>query len=48
MKYPFKIGDHVKWNSEARQVLGKLIKIHTADFGYKDYVHHATKKDPQY
>ncbi len=48
MKYPFKIGDHVKWNSEAGHVSGKIIKIHTADFDYKGYIHHATKEDPQY
>lgn len=48
MKYPFKIGDHVKWNSEAGHVSGKIIKIYTADFDYKGYTHHATKEDPQY
>ncbi len=44
----FKVGDHVKWNSEAGHVLGKIIKIHTADFDYKGYTHHASKEDPQY
>lgn len=44
----FKIGNHVKWNSEAGHVSGKIIKIHTADFDYKGYMHHATKEDPQY
>ncbi len=48
MKYPFEIGDHVKWNSEAGYVSGKIIKIHTANFDYKGYTHHATKEDPQY
>jgi hypothetical protein len=48
MKYPFKIGDHVKWNSEAGHVSGKIIKIYTTDFDYKGYTHHATKEDPQY
>ncbi|MBL0309671.1 MAG: DUF2945 domain-containing protein [Bacteroidetes bacterium] len=48
MKYPFKIGDHVKWNSEAGYVSGKIIEVHTADFDYKGYIHHATKEDPQY
>jgi hypothetical protein len=48
MKYPFKPGDHVKWNSEAGYVSGKIIKIHTVDFDYKVYTHHATKEDPQY
>ncbi|MFA5297307.1 MAG: DUF2945 domain-containing protein [Lutibacter sp.] len=44
----FKISDHVKWNSEAGSVSGKIIKIHTADFDYKGYTHHATLEDPQY
>ncbi len=48
MKPSFKIGDHVKWNSEAGHVSGKIIKIHTTDFDYKGYTHHADKEDPQY
>ncbi len=48
MEHLFKVGDHVKWNSEAGHVTGKIIKIHTADFGYKGYTHHASKEDPQY
>ena len=48
MKQRFKIGDHVNWNSEAGYVSGIIIKIHTTDFNYKGYVHHATKDDPQY
>lgn len=48
MKHPFKIGDHVKWNSEAGHVSGKIIKVHTGNFNYKGYIHHATEEDPQY
>lgn len=48
MKHKFKIGDHVKWNSEAGHVSGKITKIHTSDFDYKGYTHHATDDDPQY
>jgi len=48
MKYKFKVGDHVTWNSEAGHVSGKIIKIHMADFDYKGYTHHASKDDPQY
>jgi hypothetical protein len=44
----FKVGDHVTWNSEAGKVSGKIIKVHTSDFNYKGYTHHATKDDPQY
>ena len=48
MPKQFKVGDHVTWNSEAGHVCGKIIKVHTKDFDYKGYTHHATKDDPQY
>jgi Hypervirulence associated proteins TUDOR domain len=48
MAEKFKVGDHVTWNSEAGHVSGTIIKVHTADFNYKGYKHHATKDDPQY
>lgn len=48
MAHSFKTGDHVKWNSEAGYVSGRIIKIHTSDFDYKGYRHHASKDDPQY
>lgn len=48
MAQKFKVGDHVSWNSEAGHVSGIIIKIHTSDFQYKGYTHHATKDDPQY
>ncbi len=48
MKTKFKIGDQVKWNSEAGYVSGTIIKIHTKDFNYKGYTHHATPQSPQY
>jgi DUF2945 family protein len=44
----FKVGDHVRWNSEAGYVSGKIIKVHSRDFNYKGYTHHATKDDPQF
>ena len=44
----FKVGDKVSWNSEAGRVSGTIIKIHTRDFDYKGYTHHATEDDPQY
>lgn len=44
----FEIGDHVSWNSEAGWVSGIVIEIHTRDFDYKGYVHHASEEDPQY
>jgi len=48
MKKKFKVGDKVTWNSEAGWVSGTIIKIHTKDFDYKGYTHHATETDPQY
>ncbi len=48
MATAFKTGDHVSWNSEAGRVSGTIIKIHTSDFNYKGYTHHATPDDPQY
>jgi hypothetical protein len=48
MTRQFKIGDHVAWNSEAGHVSGTIVKVHTSDFDYKGYTHHATPDDPQY
>jgi len=48
MHTAFKVGDKVSWNSEAGIVSGTIIKIHTEDFNYKGYIHHATKEQPQY
>jgi hypothetical protein len=48
MRQRFKTGDHVTWNSEAGHVSGKIIKVHTSDFKYKGYTHHASKEEPQY
>ena len=44
----FKTGDKVSWNSEAGRVSGMIIKVHTRDFNYKGYTHHATEDDPQH
>jgi hypothetical protein len=48
MAEKFKIGDHVTWSSEAGLVSGRIIKVHTRDFNYKGYTHHASKDEPQY
>ena len=48
MPKPFKVGDHVSWNSEAGRVSGRIVKVHPKDFTFKGYVRHATKDDPQY
>jgi hypothetical protein len=44
----FSVGDHVRWNSEAGQVSGTIIKVHTRDFDYKGHTHRASKDEPQY
>lgn len=44
----FRVGDHVTWNSEAGQVSGKIIKVHTHPVEFKGYTHHASPEEPQY
>ena len=44
----YNVGDHVTWNSEAGQDSGRVIRVHTSNFDYKGYTHHATPEDPQY
>jgi hypothetical protein len=48
MSKHFKVGDHVRWNSEAGWVSGRIIRIHTRDTDYKGYTHHASPDEPQY
>jgi hypothetical protein len=48
MAATFKVGDHVRWNSEAGHVSGKIIKVHTKNTDYKGYTHHASVDEPQY
>lgn len=48
MKKRLKVGDHVRWNSEAGWVSGKIIRIHRKDTAYKGYTHHASADEPQY
>ena len=47
MSDKFKVGDHVRWNSEAGHVSGRIIAVHTEDFDYKGYTHHASKDESQ-
>jgi hypothetical protein len=48
MSIRFKVGDHVRWNSEAGYVSGRILKVHTHDFDWKGYMHHCSPHDPQY
>ena len=44
----FKVGDHVRWNSEAGYVTGRIIKLHTRDTEYKGHPRYASEDEPQY
>ena len=48
MSKVFKVGDQVRWNSEAGRVSGVIIKKVTSDTNFKGYTHHASKQEPQY
>lgn len=48
MSKVFKVGDHVRWNSEAGCVSGIITKKITSDTKFKGYTHHASKEEPQY
>ena len=48
MSKKFNVGDHVRWNSEAGYVSGKIIKVHTRDFDYKGQARRASEAEPQY
>jgi len=48
MSRRFEVGDHVRWNSEAGWVTGTVIAVHSSDFDYKGYTHHASEAEPQY
>jgi hypothetical protein len=47
-KKPFKVGDHVRWNSEAGHVGGTITRIHEHDFDWHGYTHHCSPDEPQY
>ena len=44
----FKVGDHVRWNSEAGHVSGRITRIHERDFEWKGHTRHCSQDDPQY
>jgi hypothetical protein len=48
MPKTFKIGERVRWNSEAGRVSGVIIKKITSDTRLRGYVHHASQEEPQY
>jgi hypothetical protein len=48
MTRSFKIGDSVRWNSEAGRVSGTITRVHTQNFMVNGYTHHASMEAPQY
>ncbi|HEX4591103.1 MAG TPA: DUF2945 domain-containing protein [Gemmataceae bacterium] len=48
MTHEFKIGDHVRWNSEAGMVSGIIKKKVTKPIKFKGYTVRASKDEPQY
>ena len=44
----FKVGNHVRWNSEAGFVTGTIIQVHTRETEYKVHPRHASLDEPQY
>ncbi len=48
MSKEFKVGDRVRWNSEAGRVSGVVIRKVTSEIKFKGYVHHASWEEPQY
>lgn len=48
MAHAFKVGDHVRWNSEAGHILGKVTKVHTKEVEFMGRHRHASAEAPQY
>jgi hypothetical protein len=48
MTHTFKVGDHVRWNSEAGMVSGVIKKKFTKPTQFKGYTRHASAEEPQY
>ncbi|AIY00004.1 hypothetical protein ART_0405 [Arthrobacter sp. PAMC 25486] len=48
MSHEFSVGDHVRWNSEAGYVEGKITKVHTSDVDYKGHMRRCSTEEPQY
>jgi hypothetical protein len=48
MTRKFKVGEHVRWNSEAGRVSGVIIRKLTSKIRFKGYLRHASRDEPQY
>ena len=47
-KKAFKVGDHVRWNSEAGEVSGTIVRVHRRDFSWHGYTRHCSADEPQF
>lgn len=41
-------GDHVRWNSEAGHVTGRIVAVHTHDTEFMGRTRHCSEQRPQY
>ncbi|MDX9875751.1 MAG: DUF2945 domain-containing protein [Spongiibacteraceae bacterium] len=48
MSTEFRIGDHVRWNSEAGMVSGIIRKVHKENFQFRGRTRHCSPEAPQY
>jgi hypothetical protein len=48
MSASFKVGDAVRWNSEAGEIHGTVVKVHTRDTEFMGRHRPASKDSPQY
>lgn len=48
MSHKFKVGDHVRWNSEAGEIEGSVTKVHTRECEFMGRKRHASTEEPQY
>ena len=48
MSSAFKVGNAVRWNSEAGQIHGKVTKVHVKDVEFMGKRRPASKEEPQY
>ena len=48
MERAFRVGDWVRWNSEAGHVRGCIVAVHTTEFLVHGHRRHAAPENPQY
>ncbi|UFH51360.1 DUF2945 domain-containing protein [Pseudomonas sp. KNUC1026] len=48
MSHSFKTGDALRWNAEAGEIDGKVVKVHTHDLTFMGKHRPASQETPQY